>query len=227
MNILPKEIYLNNDKERIINYLKIIKKSGKKTFIKINQNKQKIVTELLVYTKDSPGLLYKLSGGVSVSGFNVTEAKVSTLKNGMALDILLIKDLNGEMLDPIYHFPVLEKNIRDSLFNVNLLQKNLIKEKKENIKKNLFKIKTNIFIDNDASNKHTILEINTFDRVGLIYDLTKKLYELGFEISSAKILSMGERANEIFYIQDFNGKKLQSNKKINKLKTSIMSLLKN
>ena len=66
----------------------------------------------------------------------------------------------GEMLDPIYHFPVLEKNIRDSLFNVNLLQKNLIKEKKENIKKNLFKIKTNIFIDNDASNKHTILEIN-------------------------------------------------------------------
>ena len=145
----------------------------------------------------------------------------------MALDILLIKDLNGEMLDPIYHFPVLEKNIRDSLFNVNLLQKNLIKEKKENIKKNLFKIKTNIFIDNDASNKHTILEINTFDRVGLIYDLTKKLYELGFEISSAKILSMGERANEIFYIQDFNGKKLQSNKKINKLKTSIMSLLKN
>ncbi len=227
MNILPKEIYLNNDKERIINYLKIIKKSGKKTFIKINQNKQKIVTELLVYTKDTPGLLYKLSGGVSVSGFNVTEAKVSTLKNGMALDILLIKDLNGEMLDPIYHFPVLEKNIRDSLFNVNLLQKNLIKEKKENIKKNLFKIKTNIFIDNDASNKHTILEINTFDRVGLIYDLTKKLYELGFEISSAKILSMGERANEIFYIQDFNGKKLQSNKKINKLKTSIMSLLKN
>ena len=83
-----------------------------------------------------------------------------------------------------------------------------------------------IFIDNDSSKKHTILEINAFDRIGLIYDLTKKLYKLGFEISSAKILTLGKGANEIFYIQDFRGNKIISNKKIDKLKTSIMTLLK-
>jgi len=53
------------------------------------------------------------------------------------------------------------------------------------------------------------------------------LYKLGFEISSAKILTLGKGANEIFYIQDFRGNKIISNKKIDKLKTNIMTLLKN
>ena len=38
---------------------------------------------------------------------------------------------------------------------------------------------------------------------------------------------MGKGANEIFYIQDFKGNKIISNRKINKLKTGIKSLLKN
>ena len=38
---------------------------------------------------------------------------------------------------------------------------------------------------------------------------------------------MGKGANEIFYIQDFRGNKILSNKKINKLKTSITTLLNN
>ena len=204
-------------------YLQISREYGEEDF----QNKQKLATEILIYTKDKPGLLYKLSGAVTVSGFNVVEAKVSTLNNGMALDILWVRDLNGLMLDKLYHFPKLEKKMFEILSNDNLLEKEIKNEKEKNLKKNLFNINTKIFIDNDSSKKHTILEINTFDRIGLIYDVTKKLYELGLKISSAKILTMGKGASEIFYIQDFRGNKILSNKKINKLKTSITTLLNN
>jgi [protein-PII] uridylyltransferase len=224
--VLPKEIYLNNDKKKIIKFLEIIQKSKQKTCIKIFQNKQKLATEIIIYTKDKPGLLYKLSGAVTVSGFNVVEAKISTLNNGMALDILWVRDLNGFMLDSLYHFLKLKKKILEILSNDNLLEEEIENEREKNLKKNLFNINTKIFIDNDSSKKHTILEINAFDRIGLIYDLTKKLYKLGFEISSAKILTLGKGANEIFYIQDFRGNKIISNKKIDKLKTSIMTLLK-
>ena len=171
--------------------------------------------------------MYKLSGAVTISGFNVVEAKVSTLNNGMALDILWVRDLNGLMLDKLYHFLKLEKKILKILSNENLLEKEIENEREKNLKKNLFNINTKIFIDNESSKKHTILEINTLDRIGLIYDLTKKLYESGLRISNAKILTMGKGASEIFYIQDFRGNKILSNKKINKLKTSIIILLKN
>ena len=76
------------------------------------------------------------------------------------------------------------------------------------------------------SKKRTILEVNTLDRIGLIYDLTKKLYNLKLKISSAKILTMGKGASEIFYIQDYKGKKIQLSNNINSLKRSIKKLLK-
>ena len=227
LKTLPKEIYLNNDKSKIVKFLQIIQKSREKNCIKIFQNIEKLATEIIIYTKDKPGLLYKLSGAVTISGFNVVEAKVSTLNNGMALDILWVRDLNGLMLDKLYHFSKLQKKMLEILSNDNLLEKEMKNEREKSLKKNLFNINTKIFIDNNSSKKHTILEINTFDRIGLIYDLTKKLYKLGLKISSAKILTMGKGANEIFYIQDFRGNKILSNKKINKLKTSITTLLNN
>ena len=219
------EIYFRS--QNIIKFLQIIQKYKKTTCIQFSQDKQRLATEITVYTKDKPGLLYKLSGAVFISGFNVIEAKVSTLKNGMALDVLWVRDLNGLMLDNLYHFPKLKEIMYRILSNNFSLKEKIRNEKNKYLKKNLFNINTKIFIDNNMSKKHTILEINTFDRIGLIYDLTRKLYKLGFKISSAKILIIGKGANNIFYIQDFKKNKIESNYKINKLKTNIISLLKN
>ena len=227
IKILPNEIYLNNNQKKIIEFLKIIQKYEKKTCIQFSQDKNRLATEITVYTKDKPGLLYKLSGAVSVSGFNVIEAKVSTLKNGMALDVLWVRDLNGLMLDNLYHAPKLKEIMYKILSNNFSLKEKIENEKNKYLKKNLFNINTKMFVDNNMSKKHTILEINTFDRIGLIYDLTRKLYKLGFKISSAKTLAIGKRINNIFYIQDFKENKIESGYKISKLKRNIISLLKN
>ena len=145
----------------------------------------------------------------------------------MALDVMWVRDLNGLMLDNLYHIPKLKKIMYKILSNNFLLSEKIRNEKNKYLKKNLFNINTKIFVDNNMSKNHTILEINTFDRIGLIYDLTKKLYKLGIKITSAKILTIGKGANEIFYIQDFKGNKIQSDNKINRLKKSIITLLKN
>ena len=225
VKVLPNEIYLNYDQKKIINFLEILNKYVRKTYIKISQNKKKFATEIIVYTKDRPGLLFKLSGAISVSGFNVIEAKASTLKNGMALDILYVRDLNNSMLDSLYHFRGLEEVLYKVLLNKFELSKKINIEKKKYALKNLFNINTKIFVDNITSKKHTILEVNTFDRIGLIYDLTKRLYKQDLVISSAKIITIGKGASQIFYIQDLKGKKIISNKRINKLKVNILSLL--
>ena len=111
------------------------------------------------------------------------------------------------------------------LLNKFELSKKINIEKKKYALKNLFNINTKIFVDNITSKKHTILEVNTFDRIGLIYDLTKRLYKQDLVISSAKIITIGKGASQIFYIQDLKGKKIISNKRINKLKVNILSLL--
>ena len=225
VKVLPNEIYLNYDQKKIINFLEILNKYVRKTYIKISQNKKKFATEIIVYTKDRPGLLFKLSGAISVSGFNVIEAKESTLKNGMALDILYVRDLNNSMLDSLYHFRGLEEVLYKVLLNKFELSKKINIEKKKYALKNLFNINTKIFVDNITSKKHTFLEVNTFDRIGLIYEFTNRLYKQDLVISSAKIITIGKGASQIFYIQDLKGKKIISNKRINKLKVYILYLL--
>ena len=84
-----------------------------------------------------------------------------------------------------------------------------------------------VHVDNIMSEHSTILEINSTDRIGLIYDLTKKIYSLGLQINSAKILTMGHKITDIFYITDLKGKKILSIKKTNQLKKQILHLLRN
>ena len=227
LNLFPDDFFLINDKKKIFKCLNILKKYKNTDFIHLEQDKEKLATEIIVYTKDRPGLLYKLSGSISLLGFNVIEAKVFTLKSGMVMDILYLRDINHGMLDKIYHFPKLESNLYSVINNQLSVDVKIKKEKKKYYRSNLFNINNKIFIDNNMSDQYTILEISSFDRVGLIYDLTKKLYELKLKIISAKILSLGYGTNDIFYIQDLKGNKIISKDKINKLKTSIKFLLKN
>ena len=95
------------------------------------------------------------------------------------------------------------------------------------MKKKLFNMVPQVHVDNIMSEHSTILEINSTDRIGLIYDLTKKIYSLGLQINSAKILTMGHKITDIFYITDLKGKKILSVVKINQLKKQILFLLKN
>ena len=227
INILPDDLIFVNDKKNLLHFLKIIKNYKDKPIIKIKKNLEKNATEIIVYTKDQPGLMSVLSGVVALCGFNVIEARVYTLKNSMALDTLWVQNINGLILDKKFDIPKLRKKLNEKIKAGKLTGNKFKFIRKENYKENLFKVKSAIYFDNEMSEKNTILEVNSLDRIGLIYDLTKKLYRLGLQINSAKILSLGAGATNIFYIQDKNGKKIFSINKLNFLKKKISPLIKN
>ena len=67
-----------------------------------------------------------------------------------------------------------------------------------------------VIIDNDSSNRFTVIEVNGLDRIGLLYDLTEALYHLNLNIASAHITTFGERAIDVFYVTDLTGAKIVS-----------------
>jgi [protein-PII] uridylyltransferase len=52
----------------------------------------------------------------------------------------------------------------------------------------------------DDSTQATILEVQTRDRVGVLYAITHTLAELGLDISLAKVSTEGERVSDVFYV---------------------------
>ena len=73
-----------------------------------------------------------------------------------------------------------------------------------------FRVPTHITFDNDGSEIFTIIEVDTRDRPGLLYDLARTLANLNIYIASAVIATYGEQVVDTFYVKDMFGLKLHS-----------------
>ena len=71
-----------------------------------------------------------------------------------------------------------------------------------------FRVRPRIHFDNDASTTATVVEVEGLDRPGLLYEVTRALFESGLSISSAIISTYGERAMDVFYVRDGFGHKI-------------------
>jgi len=77
-----------------------------------------------------------------------------------------------------------------------------------------FRFPTHISFDNDGSDIYTIIEVDTRDRPGLLYDLTRTLAQNHIQIASAVIATFGAQVIDTFYVKDMFGLKLtQANKR--------------
>ena len=72
----------------------------------------------------------------------------------------------------------------------------------------MFTTKTAISFSNDTANHRTVMELVAGDRPGLLSDVGRVFVELGINIDTAKIMTIGERAEDVFYISDQSGKPL-------------------
>ena len=60
-------------------------------------------------------------------------------------------------------------------------------------------------INNQWSNRYTMVEVTGLDRPGLLYELTATLSKLNLNIASAHVATFGERVVDVFYVTDLVG----------------------
>ncbi len=70
------------------------------------------------------------------------------------------------------------------------------------------RIPTQVRFDNEASEARTLIEIETEDRIGLLYAISQTLRELDLDISGAKICTEKGAAIDTFYIRELDGGKI-------------------
>ena len=73
-----------------------------------------------------------------------------------------------------------------------------------------FRFPTHITFDNEGSEIYTIIEVDTRDRPGLLYDLTRTLAANNIYIASAVIATYGAQVVDTFYVKDMFGLKLHT-----------------
>lgn len=184
--------------------------------------KQKDMTNVALYTQDHPGLIARVVGALGVAGASIMGAKIHTSRDGMAMDNFIVQDMDGNAFDSRRRLDKLEETILQTLRGTVRPKERLKEQQTYGTKSHAFKIEPVILIDNKASSRSTVLEINAKDRPGLLYDLTYALYGLKVSIISAHIATYGERAVDVFYVTDLTGAKIENKVRLRNLEAKML-----
>ena len=92
-------------------------------------------------------------------------------------------------------------------------------------RKDSFIIEPRVLIDNLSSRTHTLIEINSKDKIGLLHSLASELFLMGLHISTARISTYGVRAVDVFYIKNMTGGKITEKDKIDTIKSRLLKVI--
>jgi [protein-PII] uridylyltransferase len=179
-------------------------------------------TLLTVYAKDQPGLFYRLAAAISFAGGNIIDARIHTSNDGMALDNFLVQDLNGLPFDDPHQLARLEQAVLGALGGQEPLTGRLEHKPLPQPRAEAFTIRPAVFVDNQASSRYTVIEVNARDRAALLSALGEALFQSKLAIHSAHIATYGERAVDVFYLTTREGTKVESPARIKALQARLM-----
>lgn len=179
-------------------------------------------TLVMVLAADHPGLFYRIAGGIHLAGGNIIDARIHTTRDGLALDNFLVQDPLGRRFDEAGQIERLNRAIEDALANRQKLLPKLEARALPRTRAEAFDIAPNVFVDNKASNRFTVIEVNAQDRPALLHQLSYALFQSKVTVHSAHVATYGERAVDTFYVTDLLGGKLDSSARVKTLEKRLL-----
>lgn len=161
---------------------------------------------------DHPGIFSRLAGALALVGANVVDARTYTSKDGFATAVFWIQDAEGHPYES-ERLPRLRNMIHKTLKGEVVARDAMQSRDKIKKRERAFKVPTHITFDNEGSEIYTIIEVDTRDRPGLLYDLTRTLAASNVYINSAVIATYGEQVVDTFYVKDMFGLKFYTESK--------------
>ena len=156
---------------------------------------------------DHPGIFSRLAGALALVGANVVDARTYTSKDGYATAVFWVQDIEGHPYEAS-RLPRLRQMI-DKTLKGEVVARDALKDRDKLKKRDReFRFPTHITFDNEGSDIYTIIEVDTRDRPGLLYDLTRTLASNNIYIASAVIATYGAQVVDSFYVKDMFGLKL-------------------
>ena len=186
--------------------------------------------EVAVVCDDRPGLFSELSGVMSSLNYNILSAEINTIRSTV-LDIFVVEDLVAARSE---HWEQ-EAERRSARLEQTLVQAaagSISVEELVAKKKGIFRPKTRLEIqpevhfDQESSDSYTILEVSAQDQPGLLYKITRGIFQHGLDIQFAKISTRAEKVFDVFYLREPKRKGKARDEEAAKLTKSLLLSLK-
>ena len=175
--------------------------------------------QVMIYTPDREALFARICGYFERSGFNIVEAKIHTTRSGYALDTFVVM---GQGSGAHYRdmMAMIESELAAELDSREPLGQPRTGRVSRRVRH--FPVPPAVDIRPDERGTYDALTIIASDRPGLLYRVARKLAGYKLNLHSAKINTLGDRAEDVFLI---SGGALQDSKTVLKLEQELLAEL--
>jgi [protein-PII] uridylyltransferase len=184
-------------------------------------------SEFAVCTRDRPGLFAMLSGVLAAHGMNILAARITTSRDGVALDAFRISHAEGDTVLDEERWARVDATLAGVLGGAIDLEELVRRSQRPSIlsRRPRRPVQTTVEIDNAVSRDYTVLDVFTGDRVGLLFTITNCLYHLWLEIHLAKITTMVDQVLDVFYVTDNEGRKIEDAPRLDAIRSALEQAL--
>jgi [protein-PII] uridylyltransferase len=153
--------------------------------------------EVLLYVRDQKDLFARACGYFDNRSLSILDAKIHTTRHGFALDTFLVAE-RGQGT----HFRSLLDGIETELTDWIARKVELPPTVKGRLSRQSrhFPVSPAVQLNVDESGQHYLLSLVATDRLGLLYAVARVLASHGVNVQTAKILTLGERVEDVFLI---------------------------
>lgn len=224
LNIMPDRYFGNYNAVGITSHIQMFEEYNvAKPSVLVKHDQFDTHSELLIMTKDAPGLFSKIAGLIASHRINILDAELHTAKDGLVFDILRVQSEIGKPLSQNIAFDVIY-NLESVLSGKKDVNELLI-SRHQIFKREAVEVENKVVIDNDVSAYYTVIDVQARDRLGLLYNLSHAFFDEACSIWLAKILTKAETAIDTFYITDLAGNKILNKGKLEGIKEKILAVL--
>ncbi|MEN6493060.1 MAG: [protein-PII] uridylyltransferase [Thermoguttaceae bacterium] len=175
----------------------------------------------------TPGVFHKMAGALTSQGLQILSAQINTLADGLVLDRFRVMDPDYADEPPPERLEKIKQAVVQSLRAPNGQLPTFRRTWKfgGHRQPTVEAVETRVHVDNNTSAAFTILDIFTVDRPGLLYTISRVLFELDLSVSRAKIGTVLDQVVDVFYITDREGQKIHDQTRLDEIRRRLLEAL--
>ncbi|HEX4299804.1 MAG TPA: [protein-PII] uridylyltransferase [Gammaproteobacteria bacterium] len=157
-------------------------------------------TAVCVYSRHDDFIFGRVTAVLSQLGLTVLDARIVPVGSDASLDTYVVLEDTGAPIEDPERLSEIEQVLLRETGRRNASPIAVTRRAPRQVR--MFTTATDIQFSQDPRNRRTVLEITAGDRPGLLSQIGQALKACGLRLQNAKITTVGERAEDVFFVTD-------------------------
>jgi [protein-PII] uridylyltransferase len=162
-----------------------------------------------------------VTGALGSLGLSILNAEIFSTKNDKIMDTFIIQDHNSQSVTEPSLVGQIEEALIKAFKSKKAYKPNTSKRRHRHLK--AFNHPTHIQFEQDYVNRRTVMEISAMDMPGLLSTIANVIAFNSINITHAKISTLGERIDDIFYLSTGERKGITDQSALNQLESQLVA----